>query len=149
MRKKQKDSEDVKVINMANPRQSSGHWENVTGANRMAIFVKNLFQVVNRPLLQLNRCSVLYWPSICSVTYKQLSIAVTVRPKICPDPYKTIRLAAMSFLEPNRLQGVQEIAGMKTKTALKKRCKDCFFVRRRGHLYVYCKTHPRHKQRQG
>uniref|UniRef100_A0A3B1ID77 Ribosomal protein n=1 Tax=Astyanax mexicanus TaxID=7994 RepID=A0A3B1ID77_ASTMX len=44
---------------------------------------------------------------------------------------------------------VQPSAGMKTKTALKKRCKDCFFVRRRGRLFVYCKTHPRHKQRQG
>ncbi|XP_049891571.1 39S ribosomal protein L36, mitochondrial [Epinephelus moara] len=44
---------------------------------------------------------------------------------------------------------VQPSAGMKTKSALKKRCKDCFFVRRRGHLYVFCKTNPRHKQRQG
>uniref|UniRef100_A0A3Q1FYQ6 Ribosomal protein n=1 Tax=Acanthochromis polyacanthus TaxID=80966 RepID=A0A3Q1FYQ6_9TELE len=40
-------------------------------------------------------------------------------------------------------------AGMKTKSALKRRCKDCFFVRRRGHLFVFCKTNPRHKQRQG
>ncbi|TKS88638.1 39S ribosomal protein L36, mitochondrial [Collichthys lucidus] len=44
---------------------------------------------------------------------------------------------------------VQPSAGMKTKSALKKRCKDCFFVRRRGHLFVFCKTNPRHKQRQG
>ncbi|XP_042654167.1 39S ribosomal protein L36, mitochondrial [Tyto alba] len=39
------------------------------------------------------------------------------------------------------------LAGLKTKTSLKRRCKDCFFVRRRGRLYVYCKTNPRHKQR--
>ncbi|KAM9304015.1 large ribosomal subunit protein bL36m [Morus bassanus] len=38
-------------------------------------------------------------------------------------------------------------AGLKTKTSLKRRCKDCFIVRRRGRLYVYCKTNPRHKQR--
>ncbi|TSK28245.1 39S ribosomal protein L36, mitochondrial [Bagarius yarrelli] len=44
---------------------------------------------------------------------------------------------------------LQPAMGMKTKTALKKRCKDCFIVRRRGRLYVFCKTHPRHKQRQG
>lgn len=44
---------------------------------------------------------------------------------------------------------LQPSMGMKTKTALKKRCKDCFFVRRRGRLYVFCKSHPRHKQRQG
>lgn len=44
---------------------------------------------------------------------------------------------------------IQPTAGMKTKSSLKRRCKDCFFVRRRGHLFVFCKTNPRHKQRQG
>ncbi|XP_013883871.1 large ribosomal subunit protein bL36m [Austrofundulus limnaeus] len=44
---------------------------------------------------------------------------------------------------------VQPSAGMKTRSSLKRRCKDCFFVRRRGRLFVYCKTNPRHKQRQG
>lgn len=39
------------------------------------------------------------------------------------------------------------LAGLKTKTSLKRRCKDCFIVRRRGRLYVLCKTNPRHKQR--
>ncbi|NWS70088.1 RM36 protein, partial [Crotophaga sulcirostris] len=39
------------------------------------------------------------------------------------------------------------LAGMKSKVSLKRRCKDCFIVRRRGRLYVYCKTNPRHKQR--
>ncbi|XP_075561152.1 large ribosomal subunit protein bL36m [Pelecanus crispus] len=39
------------------------------------------------------------------------------------------------------------LAGLKTKTSLKRRCKDCFIVRRRGRLYVCCKTNPRHKQR--
>ncbi|XP_030341574.1 39S ribosomal protein L36, mitochondrial [Strigops habroptila] len=40
------------------------------------------------------------------------------------------------------------VAGLKSKTSLKRRCKDCFMVRRRGRLYVLCKTNPRHKQRQ-
>ncbi|XP_074470447.1 large ribosomal subunit protein bL36m [Sebastes fasciatus] len=44
---------------------------------------------------------------------------------------------------------IQPSAGMKTKSALKRRCKDCFMVRRRGRLFVFCKTNPRHKQRQG
>ncbi|XP_060915768.1 large ribosomal subunit protein bL36m [Labrus mixtus] len=48
-----------------------------------------------------------------------------------------------------QLPWVQPSAGMKTKSALKRRCKDCFFVRRRGRLFVFCKTNPRHKQRQG
>ncbi|KAF3707693.1 39S ribosomal protein L36, mitochondrial [Channa argus] len=47
------------------------------------------------------------------------------------------------------LPTIQPSVGMKTKSALKKRCKDCFFVRRRGRLFVFCKTNPRHKQRQG
>ncbi|XP_042292650.1 39S ribosomal protein L36, mitochondrial isoform X1 [Thunnus maccoyii] len=47
------------------------------------------------------------------------------------------------------LPWIQPSAGMKTKSALKRRCKDCFFVRRRGRMFVYCKTNPRHKQRQG
>uniref|UniRef100_A0A8C3R6E9 Ribosomal protein n=1 Tax=Cyanoderma ruficeps TaxID=181631 RepID=A0A8C3R6E9_9PASS len=40
-------------------------------------------------------------------------------------------------------------AGLKTKTVLKRRCKDCYIVRRRGRVYVCCKSNPRHKQRKG
>ncbi|XP_066251990.1 uncharacterized protein mRpL36 [Euwallacea similis] len=36
--------------------------------------------------------------------------------------------------------------GFKVVGRLKKRCKDCYFVRRQERLYVICKTHPRHKQ---
>uniref|UniRef100_A0A672IFB1 Ribosomal protein n=1 Tax=Salarias fasciatus TaxID=181472 RepID=A0A672IFB1_SALFA len=50
---------------------------------------------------------------------------------------------------PRRPHGASLLGQMKTKSALKRRCKDCFFVRRRGRLFVFCKTHPRHKQRQG
>ncbi|KAM5169310.1 large ribosomal subunit protein bL36m [Callospermophilus lateralis] len=42
----------------------------------------------------------------------------------------------------------QPAAGFKTKAVLKKRCKDCYLVKRRGRWFVYCKTNPRHKQRQ-
>ncbi|KAK5855388.1 hypothetical protein PBY51_005490 [Eleginops maclovinus] len=48
-----------------------------------------------------------------------------------------------------RLPCIQPSAGMKTRSALRRRCNDCFFVRRRGRLFVFCKTNPRHKQRQG
>lgn len=37
---------------------------------------------------------------------------------------------------------------MKVHPAVKKRCKECKIVIRRGVRYVICKT-PRHKQRQG
>jgi large subunit ribosomal protein L36 len=36
--------------------------------------------------------------------------------------------------------------GFKVKQKLKRRCKGCYFVVRRGRLYVICETHPRHKQ---
>ncbi|XP_054974123.1 39S ribosomal protein L36, mitochondrial [Sorex araneus] len=36
----------------------------------------------------------------------------------------------------------------KTKGVLRKRCRDCCLVKRRGRWYIYCKSNPRHKQRQ-
>lgn len=50
---------------------------------------------------------------------------------------------------------------MKVKASLKKRCKDCYIVKRtkkqisngkvmiRPTYYIYCKVNPKHKQRQG
>ena len=38
---------------------------------------------------------------------------------------------------------------MKVRAAVKTMCKNCKTVRRRGVLYVVCKTNPKHKQRQG
>ncbi len=38
---------------------------------------------------------------------------------------------------------------MKVRASVKKRCKDCYVVRRKGRVYVYCKKNPKHKQRQG
>ncbi|KAM8810948.1 RM36 protein, partial [Eudromia elegans] len=55
--------------------------------------------------------------------------------------------AARALLAGPPLPAVLPLAGLKTKTSLRKRCKDCFIVRRRGRLYVCCKTNPRHKQR--
>ena len=38
---------------------------------------------------------------------------------------------------------------MKTKSAIKRLCKHCKIVKRRGRNFVICKKNPRHKQRQG
>lgn len=38
---------------------------------------------------------------------------------------------------------------MKVRASVKKICRDCKVVRRRGSVRVICKTEPRHKQRQG
>ncbi|MCK4421889.1 50S ribosomal protein L36 [candidate division WOR-3 bacterium] len=37
---------------------------------------------------------------------------------------------------------------MKVRSSVKKICKDCKIVRRKGVVYVLCKN-PKHKQRQG
>lgn len=41
------------------------------------------------------------------------------------------------------------VRGFKVRTSVKKFCKDCYMVRRKGKLYVYCKSNGKHKQRQG
>jgi large subunit ribosomal protein L36 len=38
---------------------------------------------------------------------------------------------------------------MRVRSAIKRLCKDCRVVVRKRRRYVVCKTHPRHKQRQG
>ncbi|XP_055101787.1 large ribosomal subunit protein bL36m isoform X1 [Symphalangus syndactylus] len=58
------------------------------------------------------------------------------------------RAEVRSLLSPGLLPHLLPALGFKNKRVLKKRCKDCYLVKRRGRWYVYCKTHPRHKQRQ-
>ncbi|PIU42902.1 MAG: 50S ribosomal protein L36 [Parcubacteria group bacterium CG_4_9_14_0_2_um_filter_35_11] len=38
---------------------------------------------------------------------------------------------------------------MKIKSSVKKICKDCKIIKRKGKVYVICKKNPKHKQRQG
>ncbi|PIY90768.1 MAG: 50S ribosomal protein L36 [Candidatus Nealsonbacteria bacterium CG_4_10_14_0_8_um_filter_35_10] len=38
---------------------------------------------------------------------------------------------------------------MRVKPSVKKICKYCKIVRRKGRVYVICKRNPKHKQRQG
>ncbi|MFC1625392.1 50S ribosomal protein L36 [Patescibacteria group bacterium] len=37
---------------------------------------------------------------------------------------------------------------MKVRVSVKKICKDCKLVRRKGRVVVICKKNPKHKQRQ-
>ncbi|XP_042883500.1 39S ribosomal protein L36, mitochondrial-like [Penaeus japonicus] len=41
---------------------------------------------------------------------------------------------------------VLQSCGMKQKGKLTLRCDDCYYVMRKGRLFVMCKTKPRHKQ---
>lgn len=43
----------------------------------------------------------------------------------------------------------QPIRSFKVRTSVKKFCKDCYLVKRKGRVYVYCKSNGKHKQRQG
>ncbi|MES3005512.1 MAG: 50S ribosomal protein L36 [Patescibacteria group bacterium] len=38
---------------------------------------------------------------------------------------------------------------MRVKASVKKICAQCKIVRRKGYVYVTCKSNTRHKQRQG
>ncbi|MGB2762458.1 MAG: 50S ribosomal protein L36 [Minisyncoccales bacterium] len=38
---------------------------------------------------------------------------------------------------------------MKVRSSVKKMCKDCKVVRRKGRVYIICIKNPKHKQRQG
>ncbi|HNW32864.1 50S ribosomal protein L36 [Candidatus Dojkabacteria bacterium] len=38
---------------------------------------------------------------------------------------------------------------MKVRASVKKRCPDCYSVKRKGRVYVYCRKNPNHNQRQG
>ncbi|XP_062425669.1 large ribosomal subunit protein bL36m [Rhea pennata] len=77
------------------------------------------------------------------------AVARPLRSPLCSPVWSGSRAAAAAraLLATPPLPAVVPLAGLKTKTSLKRRCKDCFIVRRRGRLYVCCKTNPRHKQR--
>ena len=69
-------------------------------------------------------------------------------PRRAPPPRRTLR-------RPCRAESLLGLGNLpyarwfKTVSSLKKRCEDCYIVRRGKITYNYCKTHPRHKQRQG
>ncbi|KAK9471605.1 mitochondrial 54S ribosomal protein bL36m [Dipodascopsis tothii] len=43
----------------------------------------------------------------------------------------------------------QFVRGIKVRSSVKKMCPDCYVVRRKGKLFIRCKTNKKHKQRQG
>lgn len=38
---------------------------------------------------------------------------------------------------------------MKVRPSVKRMCKDCRIIRRKGNVFVICSADPKHKQRQG
>ncbi|XP_046930474.1 39S ribosomal protein L36, mitochondrial [Lynx rufus] len=63
-------------------------------------------------------------------------------------PLRTAGPAGPWPLPGRPLPGLQLALGFKTKGVIKERCRDCYRVKRRGRWFIYCKTNPKHKQRQ-
>ncbi|XP_052559659.1 39S ribosomal protein L36, mitochondrial isoform X1 [Tympanuchus pallidicinctus] len=103
---------------------------------RARIMLSFLARVTVGPLRSLGRSP------LCSLAPRWRMAAIPV--PLCSG--ETARRRVLLAGPP--LPGLLQLcAGLKTKTSIKRRCKDCYIVRRRGRLYVCCKTNPRHKQR--
>ncbi|XP_044539788.1 39S ribosomal protein L36, mitochondrial [Gracilinanus agilis] len=107
-----------------------------------SLFVKKMMVMITSPLLHVSRYSAK--PSSISA-FLFSSRQNTVSLDADSMKYRTI---THPFLSHYLLRSFQPTLGFKTKAVLKKRCKDCYFVKRRGRWFVYCATNPRHKQRQ-
>ncbi|XP_062845672.1 large ribosomal subunit protein bL36m [Trichomycterus rosablanca] len=117
----------------------------------MAPLVPSLLGSLTRQLSRtLQYAAVRCFPAVGATRcISTLTAAVHSRGNILPAQFPYTPFRSQLLGQNQKLIALQPSAGMKTRTALKKRCKDCFFVRRRGRLFVFCKSHPRHKQRQG
>ncbi|XP_042362387.1 39S ribosomal protein L36, mitochondrial [Plectropomus leopardus] len=123
------------------------------------LLLKHLAASLTRQVTQMSRLH-LTLSSPAAAAYRHLC-SLTTAPRtlllssarlssfLPPSPASSAQCGSSLSGQCQHLPCIQPCAGMKTKSALKRRCKDCFFVRRRGRLFVFCKTHPRHKQRQG
>ncbi|XP_070268071.1 large ribosomal subunit protein bL36m [Myotis yumanensis] len=98
------------------------------------LFIRKMVVSAVNPLLHLSR----YTMTNYTTTPRALSTLLL----------GPLRAAVASPLSCQPLPFLQPTLGFKTKAVLKKRCRDCYRVKRRGRWYIYCKTHPRHKQRQ-
>lgn len=112
---------------------------------------RHLAQITRFSLCPATSTSTVYrcLSTLTSVPTRLLQRPATVASVQAPSPSSCVQRPASLLGQCQHLVWLQPVSGMKTKTALKRRCKDCFIVRRRGRLFVFCKTHPRHKQRQG
>lgn len=125
-----------------------------------SLLLRSLASSVTMQLVQVSRINLISSSPIASAFRRLCTIAVAQRTPFLSStsgasihppssPSGTCRHGPSLLGQCQHLACIQPSAGMKTKSSLKRRCKDCFFVVRRGRLFVYCKTHPRHKQRQG
>lgn len=71
-----------------------------------------------------------------------------VSPGIFSGAVNGVGIKSIGSIAPG-MSHITAIRGFKVRTSVKKFCKDCYMVRRKGRVYVYCKSNGKHKQRQG
>ncbi len=74
-------------------------------------------------------------PPACPVAVQQRTICMQ---RACPAPWSACTLGPPAQRRPLHI-----------RSSIHKRCDGCYFARRKGRLYLRCRVHARHKQRQG
>ncbi|EGV61378.1 hypothetical protein CANTEDRAFT_107375 [Yamadazyma tenuis ATCC 10573] len=78
------------------------------------------------------------------------SRATSIRSNLLFTGFRSsIPVSTSVFSTPSVFGSLNPIRTFKVRTSVKKFCKDCYMVRRKGRVYVYCKSNGKHKQRQG
>ncbi|XP_016068051.1 PREDICTED: 39S ribosomal protein L36, mitochondrial [Miniopterus natalensis] len=103
------------------------------------VFIRKMVVSAVNPLLHLSRCA---------VTPRALSTLLLGPLRGAAPAGVKPSAAVASPLSGQPLPFLQPALGFKTKGVIRKRCRDCYMVKRRGRWFIYCKTNPRHKQRQ-
>lgn len=104
-------------------------------------------------------CQCIIFSIILSITYNRLTthhinmISIT---KVISQQFKLSNITKNIFNATPRIINpittgslYQPIRSFKVRTSVKCMCKDCYLVKRKGRVYVYCKSNGKHKQRQG
>ncbi|XP_059550631.1 large ribosomal subunit protein bL36m [Myotis daubentonii] len=112
--------------------------------NMATLFIRKMVVSAVNPLLHLSR----YTMTNYTTTPRALSTLLLGPLRVAGPAGAEPSAAVASPLSCQPLPFLQQTLGFKNKAVLKKRCRDCYRVKRRGRWYIYCKTHPRHKQRQ-
>ncbi|XP_060236344.1 large ribosomal subunit protein bL36m isoform X2 [Meriones unguiculatus] len=105
-----------------------------SGLSMAALLVRSVVASVVDPLLRLSRLS------MKPRAFSSFLLGTLPSAKPCAE--------ARALLWGHPLPHLQPSQGFKTKDVLKRRCRDCYMVKRRGRWFVLCKTNPKHKQRQ-
>ncbi|KAH7420304.1 hypothetical protein KP509_13G001100 [Ceratopteris richardii] len=81
--------------------------------------------------------------SVIKIHVKNRCFKIEIPKKLSLSPFDHIRSQGSSpFLLLRRRK-------MKVRSSVKRLCEFCRVVKRRGRIYVLCKSNPKHKQRQG